>query len=80
MSDIVERLRTMNPWNDLDWPEVAKGAADEIGRLRKALGEQFCPRPCNNRPDDFSIADCVSAGECGCSARAALDAVKETGR
>jgi len=25
-----------------------------------------CPRPCNKRPDDFTVAACVSVGECGC--------------
>jgi hypothetical protein len=25
-----------------------------------------CPRPCNGRPDSFSVAECVAAGECGC--------------
>lgn len=28
-----------------------------------------CPRSMNHRPDDFSAADCIAAGECGCRAR-----------
>ena len=28
--DIVARLRDLNPWRDLDWPEVVREAADEI--------------------------------------------------
>lgn len=27
-----------------------------------------CPRPCNGRPDDFSMRACIEAGECGCIA------------
>lgn len=41
-------------------------------RLRKALGGCRCPRPCNHRPDDFTVQQCVSAGECGCSDGVAL--------
>jgi uncharacterized protein (DUF4415 family) len=25
-----------------------------------------CPRPANRRPDDFTVDECVTAGECGC--------------
>lgn len=27
-----------------------------------------CPRPCNDRPADFSMRACIEAGECGCIA------------
>lgn len=78
MSDIIARLRAVQYGSDRPYAaSVAADAITEIERLRKALGEQFCPRPCNHRPDEFSVADCVSAGECGCSARAALGAIKE---
>jgi len=40
--------------------------------LEAALRDQFCPRPCNGRPDQFGVGDCVDAGECGCSAALAL--------
>jgi len=43
-----------------------------IAELEAALRDQFCPRPCNNRPDEFGVGDCVDAGECGCSAATAL--------
>lgn len=25
-----------------------------------------CPRPANRRHDDFTVGECVTAGECGC--------------
>ena len=35
--------------------------------------EPRCPRPCNGRPDDFTMAQCILAGECGCT-KAACEA------
>ena len=35
-------------------------------RLREALRENFCPRPCDHRPERFGVGQCVDAGECGC--------------
>lgn len=32
-----------------------------------ATDEPVCPRPCNDRPDDFTMAQCILAGECGCT-------------
>jgi hypothetical protein len=46
----------------------------ELVRMRETLREFDCPRPCNGRPDDFTVGQCVDAGECGCGARAALSA------
>lgn len=40
--------------------------------LRRELRGARCPRPCNNRPDDFEVGQCVDAGECGCSLGAAI--------
>lgn len=37
-----------------------------IAELRGALREFSCPRPCNGRPDDFTVGQCLDAGECGC--------------
>jgi len=37
VSDIVERLRAMNPWTDMDWPEVKNEAAEEITALRARI-------------------------------------------
>ena len=31
--DLVARLRAMNPWKDMDWPEVVKAAADRLGMI-----------------------------------------------
>ena len=38
MSDIVERLRAMEPFQSDDW-KIAREAADEIERLRAVLHE-----------------------------------------
>lgn len=40
--------------------------------VKAALRMMSCPRPCNNRPDDFDVGQCVDAGECGCVAGSAL--------
>lgn len=29
-SDLVERLRSINPWADMDWPEIVREAADAL--------------------------------------------------
>lgn len=31
--------------------------------------EPICPRPCNGRPDDFTMAECILSGECGCTVK-----------
>ena len=40
--------------------------AERAERLHKALRNCYCPRPANNRPDGFTIGECVDADECGC--------------
>lgn len=35
--------------------------------LYRELRGARCPRPCNQRPDEFEVGQCVDAGECGCS-------------
>lgn len=58
----------------------ARAVAAEAARdaAVAALREMNCPRPCNSRPDDFTVGDCVSAGECGCgNARSLTQAGKE---
>ncbi len=45
--------------------------AKENERLRVSLREKFCPRPCNGRPANFDVGDCVDAGECGCESEIA---------
>jgi hypothetical protein len=37
----------------------------EVERLRE--NEPLCPRPCNGQPDDLPMAQCIVAGECGCT-------------
>jgi len=44
----------------------------EIAVLREALRGMSCPRPCNNRPDDWEVGQCFDAGECCCIAGVAL--------
>lgn len=48
-----------------------------ISELEAALRDKFCPRPCNHRPDEFGVGDCVDAWECGCGALHALIPEKE---
>ena len=45
--------------------ELARVIA-ERDALRAALREAFCPRPANNRPEDFTVGQCCDADECGC--------------
>lgn len=60
--------------NDLCMHHSPRLAAAEkrCEELKAALRDQFCPRPCNGRPDQFDVGDCVDAGECGCSAALVL--------
>ena len=44
----------------------AKRLTEENEALSKALEGCWCPRPANNRPDHFTVGECVAAGECGC--------------
>lgn len=36
------------------------------GQSSGVVERVLCPRPANNRPDGFSVGECVRAGECGC--------------
>ncbi len=38
----------------------------EAAGMAEAIEQTECPRPCNGRPDDFTVAQCVAAKECGC--------------
>lgn len=53
----------------------AKGFAEGMKRAAE-IAETFrtynCPRPCNHRPDEFTIGECIDAGECGCTAGVAI--------
>ncbi len=81
MSTLVERLNEYSK----DWRDRARSndvvveAAERIeelerqnAALRNSLREMFCPRPCNHRPSEFDVGDCVDADECGCGANHAL--------
>lgn len=59
-------------------PRSLPAPDERLVSVQQTLREFDCPRPCNHRPDEFSVGECVDAGECGCGARAAL-AVKEAG-
>lgn len=45
---------------------AAPPASTGVEDLRDTLRRFDCPRPCNNRPDDFTVGQCVDAMECGC--------------
>lgn len=50
----------------VEWKTKFEAISSENERLRQALRRNFCPRPANNRPDQFDVGDCVDADECGC--------------
>lgn len=67
----VERMTTLgqdDSWGAAYFAAEARATAAEtrIADLEKALKGCCCPRPANNRPDHFTVGECVSAGECGC--------------
>lgn len=64
-------------WLKCEQLVAALAAAEREGMRRADLLEQTfrtynCPRPCNHRPDEFTIGECIDAGECGCSAGVAI--------
>ena len=59
-------------WIDGCIDAAERKQADRVGILEEALRQQRCIRPCNNRPDDFTVGQCSDAGECGCGAATAL--------
>jgi hypothetical protein len=69
MSDLVERLRSLNPWHDLGWPEVLRGAATEIEALRRE--NQELRADCQRKDelltaavDDYNDARSLAIEEC----------------
>lgn len=63
MSEITDKLRAMNPWKDMDWPETVNEAADYIDRLEarvavlegalKPFAEVAAAMSDNPKPDDW---------------------------
>jgi len=50
-------------------------AAQLLDRLvvaRRVIRETTCPRPANDRPDEFTAGQCFDCGECGCHVHAVL--------
>ena len=50
-------------------------AAQLLDRLlvaRRVIREMTCPRPANDRPDEFTAGQCFDCGECGCHVHAVL--------
>lgn len=45
---------------------LQKAAGAKLAAAVGALKRQDCPRPCNGRPDGFSVGQCNAALECGC--------------
>jgi len=58
--------------------EALRAQAERIRELEEALRRADCPRPCNGRPDDFEVGQCVDADECGCCLGHPLRAKEET--
>lgn len=68
-------------WPTEEMMEAAKSISGDYGtgleeRIIAALAaaptpevEPLCPRPFNGRPDHFPMAECILAGECGCTAK-----------
>lgn len=70
----IERLTPLAAAYDyLEAPDAVDWKARATA-LEKALRENFCPRPCNGRPDDLDVGDCVDFGECGCMNATVLSA------
>lgn len=73
-ADVLEAAHRLSSCTDPDilLDEITRILADRaaqaerMARLEEALRSAFCPRPCNNRPDDFEVGQCVDADECGC--------------
>lgn len=65
-----ERTHWEGCWRERTHHECAVARCDELERerdaLRAGLREAFCPRPGNDRPDDFTVGQCCDADECGC--------------
>jgi len=61
----LEPENVKRQWRESVSVPLAVALADNA-RLRAALRNNFCPRPCNHRPDQFGVGGCVDAGECGC--------------
>ena len=49
----------------------------KAAEMAEAIEQTECPRPCNGRPDDFTVALCIAAKECGCVYGAALSGEEE---
>jgi hypothetical protein len=56
----------------VDAERRAEAAEARVKALEATIGGCHCPRPFNSRPHGFTIAECVGAGECGCSDGEAL--------
>ena len=55
------------------------GMSESVARVIAAAPDLYselrgsrCPRPCNGRPDEFTVGECVDVDECGCATGAAL--------
>lgn len=66
------------------WQELAEAykASMKVFRIerdyaRSALKTQHCIRPPNDKPDTYTVAECVGNGDCGCDCRLALKGLEE---
>lgn len=51
---------------DAEAASLITSLAARVEALEAELREAGCPCPCNHRPDDFTVGQCVDADECGC--------------
>lgn len=52
---------------------------ERVRVLEEALRDANCPRPCNGRPDGFTVGECTDALECGCNLGASFRAALGNG-
>jgi hypothetical protein len=62
-----EYTAAANPSEILALLAAYDALAEREGKLRQALRGCRCPRPANDRPDEWTVGACVDALECGCS-------------
>lgn len=67
---IVEECAKVAEDHDVFEPDLS--IDHSLGRVAASQAIRhlvFCPRSMSHRPDNFPIADCIAAGECGCDNR-----------
>ena len=73
----IQKLADVRAAND-DLEDRADSLSTELARVREALRVRACDVQ-RGRHRTWRVGECVDAGECGCSARAALGPAKSAG-